>query len=469
MPIKKQNNGLPQQGQQQRSQQRPPQQRPQQQPPATNNINGNNTTLQQKKPKKAVTKGSAFGIAFIVSFVLLLIFSGALILFSTLQSISEQNNYQQMLSDAENAVMESSINVAFTPAESIREKALASSVNLTVIRKANANTTIAEGDTVEKNEKADTNKSTEKTTKESTKTSEKKSTKQQSTEQSADDENETSYGSGVIVSQQGDTYYILTNNHVVQNAEKITATIAENDYEAKLTGYDYATDLAVLSITAKDLQVASFGTSSALKVGDYTMAIGNPYGLNDSMTSGIVSGLGRDMTYTSGSVNIMYANMIQTDTPINPGNSGGGLYNAIGELIGINTLVTADDSHADKIGYAIPIDFAIPIATNLMAGEEAAHASFGISIQNVDDDQVDTYGLENHDGAYIVNITPSGPAEAAGIVAGDIIIEYDGRHIHDAQELLYKIRASVINEQKTIKILREGKEMTLNIKVGSDV
>lgn len=279
----------------------------------------------------------------------------------------------------------------------------------------------------------------------------------------------TSFGSGVIVSQQGDTYYVLTNHHVIQGAIEIKATVGDEDYKGELVGVDETSDLAIVSIQAKNLTVAQIGISKDVLTGDFTMSVGNPYGLNDSMSTGVVSATGRNMTYANGPITVMYANMLQTDTPINPGNSGGGLFDASGNLIGINTLVGGDASHSDKIGYAIPTDFAIPIAKNLIAGQKGAHASFGIAMSNVPDEAVAKYGLVSHDGAYVNSVTPSGPAEIAGIVPNDIIVSYDGKDVENAQDMLYKIRASVINDTKEIKILRAGKEMTLSIKVGSDV
>jgi S1-C subfamily serine protease len=199
------------------------------------------------------------------------------------------------------------------------------------------------------------------------------------------------------------------------------------------------------------------------------MSVGNPYGLNDSMSSGIVSATGRNMTLPSDQITIMYANMIQTDSQVNLGNSGGGLYNAKGDLIGINTLLLSDDSNSDSLGYAIPIDFVRPIAERLIAGQPAAHASLGVSISDVPDDAVKKYGLLDDHGAYVTNVTPSGPAETSGIVANDIISEYNGKRVSNAQDLLYKIRSSVINDQAQVKVMREGREMSFTVKIGSDV
>lgn len=427
---------------------------------------------QNIKVKKPMTKGGTIAISIIVSFILLLIFSTGLILFATMRTASEQATYAQLLQDAENQVREASVNVAFSPASSIREKALSVSVNFEISKDVQSQaatetttTTTQEPPVVQNNDNPQANEQTPVVPE----AAQQAPVEQEQLQQQADNQKATSYGAGVIVSQQGDMFYILTNNHVVKGATRITATVQGNDYTGEIVGADESSDLAIVSIQAKNLAVAQIGISSNVTTGDYTMSIGNPYGLNDSMSSGIVSGLGRNMTYADGATTIMYANMIQTDTAINPGNSGGGLFDAAGNLIGINTLVGGDANHSDKIGYAIPTDFAIPIAKNLIAGQKGAHASFGIAMSNVPDDAVAKYGLTSNAGAYVNSVTPSGPAEIAGIVPNDIIISYDGKAIEDAQDMLYKIRASVINDTKEIKILREGKEMTISIKVGSDV
>lgn len=414
------------------------------------------------KVKKPMTKGGTVAVSIIVSFILLLIFSVGLILFATMRTASEQATYSQMLSDAENQVREASVNVAFSPAQSIRDKALSPSVNFEVVQKDAAQDAQQQQQPqqpAEQQQQAPADATPQQAD----------PAQQQQIQQQADAGRTTSFGAGVIVSQQGDTFYVLTNHHVIQNAAEIKATVGGETYKGEVVGFDETSDLAIVSIQAKGLSVAQIGISKDVSTGDFTMSVGNPYGLNSSMSTGIISATGRNMTYANGPVTVMYANMLQTDAAINPGNSGGGLFDASGNLIGINTLVGGDASHSDKIGYAIPTDFAIPIAKNLIAGQKAAHASFGIAMSNVPDDAVAKYGLASNAGAYVNSVTPSGPAEIAGIVPNDIIVSYDGRDVESAQDMLYKIRASVINDTKEIKILREGKEMTLSIKVGSDV
>ena len=376
-----------------------------------------NSTRSKTKQKKPVTAGKAFALGLLASFILLLLFSAGLIFVAFARTAAEEAQYAQMLSDAENKVIEASVDVAFSPAESIRQKALAPSVALMI-------------------------------------------------ESVENDLPKTTYGSGVVLSATGD---IVTNYHVIKDAKNITAIINEIEYPASVTGIDETSDIAMIKIEAKDLPVATIGSSAAVKQGDFVMSVGNPYGLNDSMSTGIVSALGRNMTLPSGQITIMYANMIQTDTQVNLGNSGGGLYNARGELIGINTLLLSDDSNSDSLGYAIPIDFVRPIAERLIAGKPAAHASLGVAISDVPDDAVAKYGLLDDQGAYVTSVTPSGPAETSGIVANDIIFEYNGKKVLNAQDLLYKIRASAINDQIQVKVKREGREMSFTVKIGSDV
>lgn len=391
-----------------------------------------------KPPKKPVTKGSATMIAFVVSFILLLIFAVGLIIVAASRTASEQAVYNQTLSDAVNAVEEASSNVLLAPAQSSRASALSVSANITV----------------DKDNSASTSTSTE------------------GTEENANSSTTTTvYGSGVVISSDSSNSYVLTNAHVIESAKTITVTINDTEYIGEVSGSDATSDLAVIKISAKNIPVATIGASKDLIQGDYVMAIGNPYGQEDTMTVGIVSALDRNFTMrATGGETVLYADMIQTDSSISEGNSGGGLFNASGELVGINTLISTDTAgeSAETFGYAIPIDLAIPIAQNLMAGTKASHPSLGLSLSDVSDDTVTKYGLTSNDGAYIVNVTASGPAATVGIVSGDIVVSYGGEKVENAQDLLYKIRASVINEQKEIKVLREGKEMTFNIKVGSD-
>lgn len=429
---------------------------------------------QKTKVKKPVTKGTVIAYAFIVSFILIFVFAVALAVFSIGRSASDQAEFDQMLSDAKNEVRQASIDVAFSPAEEYRQNALQPSVNIEVMRgeqKAQDNNQSQDGQSnqTQGNQQTAENNNGNAGAQQGDNQQGQSQDNQADIRQNADDSETTSFGSGVVIFQKGDLFYILTNNHVIKDATKIIATIGDEEFEADVTGTDQSTDLAVIAVKAKDLKIAERGSSANVRVGDFTMSVGNPYGLNDSMTTGVISALGRNMVYVDGSNSIMYANMMQTDTPVSPGNSGGGLYDATGRLIGINTLITGDAGHPDAIGYAIPIDFAMPIANNLIAGNPAAHSSFGLALSNVPDDQIKKYGLTSDAGAYVNSVTPSGPAEIAGIVPNDIIVSYDGEEVKNAQDMLYKIRASVINDTKEIIIKREGKEMKLSIKVGSDV
>ena len=393
--------------------------------PNRNNRNYNGLAEQgqaapvKKKIVKPVTAGKAFALGLLASFILMLLFSAGLIFFAMTRSAAETGQYAQLLSDARNEVMEASVDVAFSPAPSIREKALSPSVSLEVTK-------------LDKNKNVDT----------------------------------VVNGSGVVLGKDGD---IVTNYHVIQNAKEILATVNGITYVATVSGVDETSDLAMIKIDAKDLVVAQRGVSADTMAGDFVMAVGNPYGLNDSITTGVISHKGRNMTLPNEQITVTYADMIQTDVQANSGNSGGGLYNAHGELIGLTTLILSDDSDSDSIVYAIPVDFFYPIASQLMVGKPASHASLGISISDVPEDAVNKYGLNDNHGAYVTNITPSGPAEASGLIANDIISEYNGVEVENAQDLLYKIRATKINDQIQVKVLREGREMNFQIKVGADV
>ena len=281
----------------------------------------------------------------------------------------------------------------------------------------------------------------------------------------SDDEDEV-HGSGVVVTSDGN---IVTCLHVIENAKSITVKIDGKEYPATVTGTDPTSDIATIKVDAKNLKVTQFGDSSKVNQGDWCMAVGNPYGLNDTITVGNVSATGRDISYQGQTATVLYADMLQTDATVNPGNSGGGLYDASGEMIGMVSVITTDNDNSVGIAYAIPSNLLVPIAKNLVQGKTAQHAVIGASLGDVTQDMVSKYGLTSTDGAVVTSVTPSGPADNVKITQNDIIVKYDGKEVKNAQNLLFKVRASEINQQVTLTVLRNGKEMTFNVKLGSDV
>ncbi len=263
---------------------------------------------------------------------------------------------------------------------------------------------------------------------------------------------EPSLGSGVILSAEG---YILTNNHVIADAAEIA--VALNDgrtISAKLFGADPESDLAVLKIELQDLPVITLGRSDNLQVGDVVLAIGNPFGVGQTVTSGIVSGLGRSELGIN-----TFENFIQTDAAINPGNSGGALINANGELIGINTAIFSQSGGSHGIGFAIPVNLAKDVLTQLIEHGRVIRGWLGIKIQDITPKLANAFELDSTDGVVISNIVINGPADKAGLDRGDIITHIDEKKIRDFRETLNQISMHKPGEQIKLSIIREGKKL----------
>ena len=265
-----------------------------------------------------------------------------------------------------------------------------------------------------------------------------------------------SLGSGFIISSDG---YIFTNNHVVEKADKIKVKLATGkEYDAEVKGRDANTDIALIKINAVDsLPVVKFGDSEKLRTGEWVFAIGNPFGLEHTVTAGIVSAQGR--VIGSGP----YDNFIQTDASINLGNSGGPLFNIEGEVVGINTAIVAQ---AQGIGFAIPINTAKGILADLKTKGSVTRGWLGISVQDITEDIAENLKLKDIKGALVGHVFEGDPADKAGIKTGDIIIEIAGKKIQDTHELLRIVAALKIGEKANVKIVRDGREKTLQATIG---
>ena len=263
-----------------------------------------------------------------------------------------------------------------------------------------------------------------------------------------------SLGSGFIISSDG---YIFTNNHVVEKADKIKVKLSTGkEYDAEVKGKD--ANIALIKINPGiDLPAVRFGDSDKLRVGEWVFAIGNPFGLERTVTAGIVSAKGR--VIGSGP----YDNFIQTDASINPGNSGGPLINMNGEVIGINTAIVAQ---GHGIGFAIPINSAAGILNDLKTKGSVTRGWLGISIQDVTEDIAETLKMKDKKGALVGNVFEGDPADKAGIKAGDIIIEIDGKEIQDTHELMRIVAALIVGEKVKLKVLRDGEEKVFQITAG---
>jgi serine protease Do len=267
-----------------------------------------------------------------------------------------------------------------------------------------------------------------------------------------------SLGSGFIFDKAG---YILTNNHVIENADEIHIKLnSGEEYDAKLVGRDPKTDVAVLKIEAKgDLQAIPFGDSEALRVGEWVMAIGNPFGLDFSVTAGIVSAKGRFIGQGN------YDDFIQTDAPINPGNSGGPLINMEGRVVGINTSIFSRSGGNIGIGFAIPIDLARDLIPQLQADGKVTRGWMGVMIQKVTPEIAESLGLAKAKGALVADVVDDGPAEKAGIQVGDVIMTFAGNEVESSNDLPTLVARETIGEEVPVVVMRDGSEKTLELKI----
>src|SRR2546421_12850702 len=268
-----------------------------------------------------------------------------------------------------------------------------------------------------------------------------------------------SLGSGVIVSTTG---YVLTNHHVVEAADEIEVTLADGKkLLAKLVGNDPDTDLAVLRVDADKLPAITFGSSESLRVGDVVLAIGSPFGFSQSVTSGIVSALGR----TGLGINT-FENFIQTDAAINPGNSGGALIDAAGSLVGINTAIFSRSGGSIGIGFAIPVSTAKMVLDQIVKSGSVTRGWIGVEVQEITPPVAESFKLDNTRGALIAGVLRGGPADKAGVKPGDVLLEVQGRPVADPAGMLNLIAALAPGQAAKIRLKRQGQSVDANITVG---
>jgi serine protease Do len=267
-------------------------------------------------------------------------------------------------------------------------------------------------------------------------------------------------GSGFIVSSDG---YILTNAHVVDQADEVTIRLTDRrEFVAKIIGLDKPTDVAVLKIEAKDLPVVRIGDPAKLRPGEWVLAIGSPFGFDNTATAGIVSATARGLP--GGDSN--YVNFIQTDVAVNPGNSGGPLFNLAGEVVGINSQIYSRSGGYMGISFAIPIDVAVNVRDQIIAKGRVSRGKIGVAIQQVDATLAESFGLDRPRGALVGNVEADGPADKAGLRQGDIILSANGRVIERSEELPTIIGAIRPGTEVTLEVWRERSKRTLKIRVG---
>jgi serine protease Do len=265
-------------------------------------------------------------------------------------------------------------------------------------------------------------------------------------------------GSGVIVSSEG---YILTNNHVVDGAREVTITLPDKrEFKGRIVGSDPKTDLAVVKIEGTDLPTVTWGDASQLQVGEYVLAVGNPFGLNSTVTLGIVSALGRGRMGIT-----QYEDFIQTDAAINPGNSGGALVNTRGELVGINTAIFSQTGGYQGVGFAVPTTMGKPVYESLIKNGKVIRGHLGVGIQDLTQDLAKSFGIVNVKGALVGDVKEDSPAAQAGLKQGDIIISYQGTTVDDGVALQRLVTSTAVGTKVAITVIRGGheKELTATI------
>jgi Do/DeqQ family serine protease len=266
-------------------------------------------------------------------------------------------------------------------------------------------------------------------------------------------------GSGVIISKDG---YILTNYHVVKNAEEIKVILYDKrEFTGKVIGDDPQTDIAVVKVNAEDLPAIKMGDSGKLKAGDIVLAIGNPFGLNQTVTMGIVSAVGRANVGISA-----FEDFIQTDAAINPGNSGGALVNTNGELVGINTAIFSTSGGYMGIGFAIPSDMANAVAQSILKYGKVIRGFLGVTIENLTPALAKSFGVKTEKGALVTDVVDNSPASRAGLMRGDIIVEFDGKPVEDTTTLRNMVANTAPGKTVKTTVIRNGKEETLALTIG---
>ncbi|MGB5651558.1 MAG: DegQ family serine endoprotease [Sedimenticolaceae bacterium] len=267
-----------------------------------------------------------------------------------------------------------------------------------------------------------------------------------------------SLGSGFVVSSDG---YILTNYHVVADADEVQVRFSDRRFfDAKVIGSDKDSDVALIKIEATDLPTVKIGKSSELKVGEWVLAIGSPFGFDHTVTAGIVSAKGRSLPSEN------YVPFIQTDVAINPGNSGGPLFNLDGEVIGVNSQIYSRTGGFMGLSFAIPIELAMNVADQLRQHGRVSRGYLGVLIQDVDHNLADSFGMAQPYGALISKIMPESPAAKAGLQVGDVILSFNGQRLLKSSQLPPLVGASGIEEEATVRVLRNGKELDIAIAVG---
>ncbi len=270
-----------------------------------------------------------------------------------------------------------------------------------------------------------------------------------------------SLGSGFIISSDG---YVLTNFHVIEGADEVTVRLSDRrEYEAEVVGTDRQSDIALLKVKASNLPTVNFAKPGELKVGEWVLAIGSPFGLDYSVSAGIVSAIGRSIPNER---NENYVPFIQTDVAINPGNSGGPLFNLKGEVVGVNSQIYTRSGGSIGLSFSIPVGLVTDVVEQLKEGGSVARGRLGVGIQDVDKDLAESFGLQKPSGALVSYVEEDGPADDGGIQVGDIILEFDGKEVQTSAELPHIVGRTKPGSRVVVVVLRDGKRKDIRVKVG---
>ncbi len=266
-------------------------------------------------------------------------------------------------------------------------------------------------------------------------------------------------GSGFLVSSDG---LVLTNAHVVDGAKEVTVKLSDHrEFKAKVLGADKSSDIAVLKIDARGLPTVRLGNSDQLRVGDYVLAIGEPFGLEETATAGIVSAKGRSLPGSG------YVPFIQTDAAVNPGNSGGPLFDSTGAVVGINAQIYTTSGGYEGVSFAVPINLAVQIKDQIVKTGKVVHARLGVEVQTMDQSLADSFKLKAPNGALVSKVVPDSAADHAGIKVGDVILEFDGTPVVDAGQLSARVGVAAPGDKANLEIWRDGKTLTLTATIGN--
>src|ERR1700728_1638188 len=266
-------------------------------------------------------------------------------------------------------------------------------------------------------------------------------------------------GSGFLISPDG---LVLTNAHVVDGAKEVTVKLSDHrEFKAKVLGADRSSDIAVLKIDAHDLPTVRLGNSDQLGVGDYVLAIGEPFGLEETATAGIVSAKARSLPGDG------YVPFIQTDAAVNPGNSGGPLFDDTGAVVGINAQIYTTSGGYEAVSFAVPINLAVQIKDQIVKTGKVVHARLGVEVQTMDQSLADSFKLKAPNGALVAKVAPDSAAAQAGIKAGDVILKFDGTPIVDAGQLSARVGVATPGDKASLEVWRDGKTLSLNATIGN--